>query len=144
MLFLMHGVSYCNITLMQMWISASLFGKVCRIFLPSTPTQRPHLTPVLSTYSSLLQEYSLYLDHMAGDHFHCAQLAEETYRYRPETFLLLPTGYHSLGVQFITGLTFQLMHSSQQTEHNKKLFHIIKWTFSHPTGLHFGPMSFSL
>ena len=123
MSFLMRGVPYCNIILMQMWISASLFGKVCHIFLPSTPTQCHYTMLLLSTYWLLLQEYCLYLYRMAGDHFQCGQTAEETYWSHLETFLLLPTGYHLLGIQFKTGLTFQITHSSHQRDTQKIVSH---------------------
>lgn len=123
MSFLMHGVPYCNIILMQMWISDSLFGEVCCIFLPSTPTHRHYTMLLLSTYWLLLQAYCLYLYRMAGDHFQCGQTAEETYWSHPETFLLLPTGYHLLGIQFKTGLTFQITHSSYQRDTQKIVSH---------------------
>jgi hypothetical protein len=63
MSFLMRGLSHCHITLTQMWISASLFGKVRHIFLPPTPTEWPRSNPaavhlLIVIQSVLLESWS--------------------------------------------------------------------------------------
>lgn len=89
-------------------------------FLPSTSFQRPQYNAAAVHIQIVTPRVMLV---RLWHHFHCAQLALETYWYRPEMFLLLLTGYRSLGVQFILGLTFQLTQFPQDRTQQKFVSH---------------------